>query len=857
MKDTVGYLKDNPGLTDMILEAAKWAAILGGGAIVLGSVIKMFGAILKLGSPLAGLAKGAVRGARGTARIAGQATGIGTQTNAQKESKSIRKAAQQQAKAERKEAQREARRARREARRESDPRNRTAGRLHADWLERQGQRQAENTRTSGRQDARDTRRQGREDTTFGDRYQQRRTNLHGGDNRNLATRAWDSVRGKNSQTEEIKVSTEAAQRAIQQLETKIEGLRNKLQSLKGENFKEVSRSLADGDSSVRAAAERAEKAIRKADIAAENLKGLKFGSLRDEFSRVAKNSDNLEDEVKETRSSVSSLNSSGLGKLDGEFNDASSKAKSLDSSIVAAAKQAGNLNKKTLGSVKGQVDNVKKAADDASKKFGAGETSLISRVGKLNSLKTNKIVNEIEDLRKKLENTTEQAKKLNTQLNNISSNAPGGKAKGPSKTTKKAMGGVLPGYTPGRDVHMFTSPTAGALALSGGEAVMRPEWTAAMGANEVNRLNYIARTQGVSGVRQEMKFAKGGIIEQFGLDILIDHAKNYSLGHNVRGATQTMTMNSTSRPLGGPVQKGILGSGTDSANYVGFDLGNRFRFMYDFLSRDIWEFLKKAPTGGLGTLIGAVGGAIGPVAGGYFWDDVWKGSGNILERGQNFLGHMFSTDTMGKIVSDFFSGGMDSVQGIYDSAKALVTDPVGTVSGAIEGVWEMVRTQYGGIIDMVKSLRTIWTSPKDYAEEVIGDIYDTAKEALPNLEGLFDFSGDGLSSKAPDIACLVENHLSMPAPGDAVTRWTPQVKMALAQLGLPASDLDLVLHRIRVESGGNPNAINLWDSNAKAGYPSQGLMQTIPQTFAAYACRTSLGASPTRWPASMRASTMP
>jgi hypothetical protein len=36
------------------------------------------------------------------------------------------------------------------------------------------------------------------------------------------------------------------------------------------------------------------------------------------------------------------------------------------------------------------------------------------------------------------------------------------------------------------------------------------------------------------------------------------------------------------------------------------------------------------------------------------------------------------------------------------------------------------------------------------------------------------------------------------------------------------------------ESGGNPNAINLTDSNAKAGHPSQGLMQTIPSTFNAY-----------------------
>jgi hypothetical protein len=40
---------------------------------------------------------------------------------------------------------------------------------------------------------------------------------------------------------------------------------------------------------------------------------------------------------------------------------------------------------------------------------------------------------------------------------------------------------------------------------------------------------------------------------------------------------------------------------------------------------------------------------------------------------------------------------------------------------------------------------------------------------------------------------------------------------------------------MQVESGGNPRAINLWDSNAKAGIPSMGLMQTILPTFNAYA----------------------
>jgi hypothetical protein len=39
---------------------------------------------------------------------------------------------------------------------------------------------------------------------------------------------------------------------------------------------------------------------------------------------------------------------------------------------------------------------------------------------------------------------------------------------------------------------------------------------------------------------------------------------------------------------------------------------------------------------------------------------------------------------------------------------------------------------------------------------------------------------------------------------------------------------------MQTESGGNPNAINLWDINAQHGDPSRGLMQTIGSTFAAY-----------------------
>ena len=104
-----------------------------------------------------------------------------------------------------------------------------------------------------------------------------------------------------------------------------------------------------------------------------------------------------------------------------------------------------------------------------------------------------------------------------------------------------ASGGVLPGYTPGRDVHNFLSPTGGRLALSGGEAIMRPEWTRAVGGPAaVEAMNKVARTKGVGGVRKNLgegaAFAKGGVVDldrrikRTMAELRPEHGKPYQYG---------------------------------------------------------------------------------------------------------------------------------------------------------------------------------------------------------------------------------------------------------------------------------------------------------------------------------------
>lgn len=121
---------------------------------------------------------------------------------------------------------------------------------------------------------------------------------------------------------------------------------------------------------------------------------------------------------------------------------------------------------------------------------------------------------------------------------------------------KFAEGGVLPGYTPGRDI--YAAPMA---AFSGGEAIMRPEFTKGVGRGWVDRMNLIARQSGVEGVRrwmgqmggEGMAFAKGGvmpgggvIVQRFGLGGILEKIGDFVRGvkdfaiTNIRKAARTL-----------------------------------------------------------------------------------------------------------------------------------------------------------------------------------------------------------------------------------------------------------------------------------------------------------------------------
>jgi LysM repeat protein len=64
--------------------------------------------------------------------------------------------------------------------------------------------------------------------------------------------------------------------------------------------------------------------------------------------------------------------------------------------------------------------------------------------------------------------------------------------------------------------------------------------------------------------------------------------------------------------------------------------------------------------------------------------------------------------------------------------------------------------------------------------------------------------------------------------------WINEARDILSSNGYSVS-YNAIYQTVMHESAGNPSAVNGWDSNAAAGHPSIGLMQTIQPTFNAFA----------------------
>ncbi|MFJ3084477.1 peptidoglycan DD-metalloendopeptidase family protein [Streptomyces halstedii] len=349
-------------------------------------------------------------------------------------------------------------------------------------------------------------------------------------------------------------------------------------------------------------------------------------------------------------------------------------------------------------------------------------------------------------------------------------------------------GGIMSGYSPGRDDRV--------IAVGGGEAVMRPEWTRAIGADRINAWNAAARSGGVGGVQ---KAIAGGM-------------PAYKNG-------------------------GIVGWFKDKANDVGSFISGIGDFMdptaifgkaKDYIAGQMKPYLTDPWSKSVAKIPGKVLNSLKDKAIEFFSGGDGGGSGQWIKPVNAPYGTRFGV--AGKMWSSGHHTGLDFPAAVGTAIRAVADGKVAsTGSSGPYGIHATVA-HGGGLSSLYAHMSSlVATLGKSVRQgEVIGQVGATGNVTGPHLH---------LEARVGGKTVDPMPYLSSAGGGGgkSVNRWRGVVQQALKMTGNPTSYADLTLRRMQQESGGDPNVVNKWDSNWQAGHPSVGLMQVIRPTFDAYA----------------------
>lgn len=359
-----------------------------------------------------------------------------------------------------------------------------------------------------------------------------------------------------------------------------------------------------------------------------------------------------------------------------------------------------------------------------------------------------------------------------------------------------ARGGITPGpATPGRDIHRYFSPTGGFLELSGREAVMRPEWTEAMGEDYVHAMNAAARSGGVAGVRKKMREAAahyhtGGVVQRFANGGIIG-----SIAGLINRFFPNMSITSTLRNTADLHGQGKAVDASD-----GFDTTPGMQALARFFYENYGS--------GLAELI--------------HWP--LKGWQNI-DEGRPFD---FGEPTNSQHRNHVHIASHAALPAPEDAESWLAKIGESIKSG-VGGAMNFARSKVASLIGSV--LDPIEKAIPDFGPGLLGEI---GKQSFGKIVGDFKAFIEG---KAGAVKGAGSYDGAGGSSGNAES-WRSMAMEAMRRQGFNADDpsqVSAMLAQIQSESGGNAGiAQQIVDVNGTGDVAGVGLLQIIPGTFAAH-----------------------
>ena len=184
-----------------------------------------------------------------------------------------------------------------------------------------------------------------------------------------------------------------------------------------------------------------------------------------------------------------------------------------------------------------------------------------------------------------------------------------------------------------------------------------------------------------------------------------------------------------------------------------------------------------------------------------------------LSAGTSILTHGQTKTAMalnGGKIPGYAKGTGAKIADFVDDVKDDAMDALDLLGKGVAEVWDWLK-QKTGLDSMLSSQRSM------------GGVKRTT-------HGTFDYAKDAISSFIKKMADKFLESLSGSVSPELV-----KAAAKLMHVDVSAGDVSHILNVIQHESGGKAGAVNNWDSNAKAGHPSKGILQFVQSTFDNYA----------------------